>query len=193
MKKYVFVIFLIVLLLLFSFTMWKKNEENSKLNNSYQYYKDISEQLNQHRRNKPYNLKITSDGKLGETKTLSISKNDGPNLSYSFQKCNISLNDNIITEKKLSKDTVAFIIGHEMGHCEVADSNPNESQVMFSKRKQEIELQSDTIGMTLALKSGYNKEIIINETELYFNSSDTHSHPDRKKRINNMQRVQWKQ
>lgn len=192
MKKYIFPTFLLLLIIIAGFTFWNKIQSDSKLNNSEKYYQELSDELNRHRNNKPFTLNIKSEGGLGETNTLKIKQDNNPVLSYSFQKCIIHINDKIIGEKKLSKDTVAFIIGHEMGHCEIADKNPNASSLLLPKEKHQIELQSDSIGLLLAIKSGYNKRIIIDETDLYLNKSDSHSHPDRVKRIIEMEKIQWK-
>ena len=102
-------------------------------------------------------------------------------------KCKISINPGIMDYYKLSDDSLAWIIGHELAHCELKH-NKHISLIRIARDLWKEEYDADILGKELMTQAGYNFKVVFSEMLIkdILDSEGSTTHPDRDSRLANM-------
>ena len=155
-----------VLLLIFNANVYA---EDSK-------YNHIASKLNEHRNiSSMYSIEITTSGEIAEVVVWT---------NKLLRSCDITLNESKIIKLELNDDAIAWIIGHEMGHCELGHNKFNMVNIPSDMWKQEYD--ADEVGKTLMIAAGFNFDINTISSLMILNNLDSVSHPKMSNRLANL-------
>ena len=155
-------------------------------------YEQIAAKLNDQREvSHRYSVKLTTQGGAAETQVMKYDRADPYDWRSRAQTphlaCEITLNTRYLDN--LSDDAVAWVLGHEMGHCELKHSG----QGMDPNANWNKEYSADKIGAKLAQSAGYNpqaayKEMTMLKQHKHEIDADYQSatHPDYQDRMDNL-------
>ena len=120
----------------------------------------MAENMNKFRKvSKIYSINV--DNNEGLANTIVWRKRDSLGYGHMLQ-CKISLNEEIIKSYNMTDDTIAWFIGHELGHCELKHSQYISGAKISSDLWKE-EYDADIIGKELMTSAGYDFRVVFFE------------------------------
>jgi Zn-dependent protease with chaperone function len=128
-----------------------------------------------------YSINAIANGTLSETKVWNYTTS-GYGLT---PRCEISVNQNTMERLNVSDDTLAWVIGHELGHCELGHGKVM-SLLNIPTDSWKDEYDADLVCKRLMQAAGYNFEIVRAEIPLILNEVASTTHPDAKSRMANI-------
>lgn len=129
--------------------------------------------------------------KVSNVYSINVDNNEDMASTIVWQRqrlqCKISVNEEIAKYHKMSDDTLAWFIGHELGHCELKHSQYRTGARLSSDLWKE-EYDADIIGKQLMTSAGYDFRVVFSEllTKNILDIAPEATHPDRDSRLANM-------
>ena len=144
--------------------------------------KGVAERLNAHRTvSKIYSIDNLSTTSLGSTY---VWRRDAAGVGVALE-CRISLNQARLDMLKLNDNAIAWIIGHEMGHCESGTDKIHVANVIPADAWLD-EYKADEIGKDLMQAAGYMYGKGGSAAVAALNKDDNPSHPGSLRRLGNL-------
>ena len=128
-----------------------------------------------------YSINATHHGSLSETKVWNYTAT-GYGLTA---RCEISINQTTMQRLMVADETLAWVIGHELGHCELGHGRIKPALIIPSDAWAQ-EYDADMVGKRLMQAAGYDFAIASAEIPLILNTLGTKTHPDAKNRMANI-------
>ena len=128
-----------------------------------------------------YTINAINNGALSETKVWNYTT-----LGFGlYSCCEITVNQNSMDRLNISDDGLAWIIGHELGHCELGHGRTIPVLTIPADSWKD-EYDADLVGKRLMLAAGYNFKMALAEITLMLGNKKSNTHPDAKNRVANM-------
>jgi Zn-dependent protease with chaperone function len=157
--------------------------EDSRLGEFQSKIEKMAEVMNKFRQGPTpyYTINAINKGALAETKVWNYTTS-GFGLSAC---CEISVNQNSMDRLNISDDALAWVIGHELGHCELGHRRTIPA-LNIPADSWKDEYDADLVGKRLMHAAGYNFEMALAEITLMLGNKKSNTHPDAKNRVANM-------
>ncbi len=128
-----------------------------------------------------YTINAINNGALSETKVWNYTAS-GYGLSA---RCEITVNQNSMDRLNISDDALAWVIGHELGHCELGHGRTI-PVLNIPADSWKDEYDADLVGKRLMQAAGYNFDIARAEIVLILGEVASTTHPDARNRMANI-------
>jgi Zn-dependent protease with chaperone function len=144
---------------------------------------NMEDALNKFRKNSAsnYSIQAVTNGNIAETNVWSR----GPNGFGMNIRCEIKINQRLVENSNMTDDTLAWMIGHELGHCELKH-NQIKLMVTIPSDSWKQEYDADLVGKRLMLAAGYNFDDAVPGIIALLGYMESSTHPDGPSRLENL-------
>ena len=142
----------------------------------------VAERLNVHRAvSKIYSIDNVSSDSIG---SAYVWRRDSSGIGVELE-CKISLNQDKIDALGLNDNALAWVIGHEMGHCELGTDKTHIDEVVPEQAWVD-EYRADEIGKALMQAAGFAFNKGGSAAVVALNKDDSPTHPGSLRRLSNL-------